>query len=107
MPTEVTLVHPPRGSLYVHSNGVPLGPFDPVYGVMLAWLRAMGLELVTLGSSGHSHLADLARMVEAVRPGVVLPVHTRRPEALRAPAGRVLLPVAGRRYRPEDLLADS
>jgi len=98
-------LRPPRGSPYVHSNGVPLGPFDPAYNVMLAWVRSTGMELVTLGSSGHSRPADLARMVETVRPGVVLPVHTRRPEALTAAGVPVLLPAAGRRYGPEDLLA--
>src|SRR6266700_1782209 len=63
LPTLIDL-RPPAGSLYVHSNGLPLGPYDPAYRVMLAWVRALGLELVSLGSSGHSRPADLQRMVE-------------------------------------------
>jgi ribonuclease J len=103
LPTLIDL-RPPAGSVYVHSNGVPLGPFDPAYRVMRAWVRALGLELVTLNSSGHSRPADLRRMVETVAPGVVLPVHSRRPEALVVPGVPTLLPEVGRRYTPSELL---
>jgi ribonuclease J len=97
-------LRPPAGSIYVHSNGVPLGPYDPAYQVMLAWSRALGLELVSLGSSGHSRPADVRHMVEAVAPAVVLPVHSRRPEALLVPGIPTLLPEVGRRYVPADLV---
>jgi ribonuclease J len=97
-------LRPPSGSIYVHSNGVPLGPYDPAYQVMLAWIRALGLELVSLGSSGHSRPEDVRRMVEAVAPSVVLPVHSRRPEALLVPGVPTLLPEVGRRYAPADLV---
>jgi ribonuclease J len=97
-------LRPPAGSIYVHSNGAPLGPFDPTYSVMLAWIRALGLELVTLASSGHSRPADVRRMVEAVAPSVVLPVHSRRPEALLVPGVPTLVPEVGRRYTAADLV---
>jgi ribonuclease J len=102
LPSLIDL-RPPAGSIYVHSNGVPLGPYDPAYQVMLAWVRAIGLELVTLGSSGHSRPADVRRMVEVVAPAVVLPVHSRRPEALLVPGVPTLVPEVGRRYTPADL----
>ena len=104
LPTLIDL-RPPAGSIYVHSNGVPLGPYDPAYAVMVAWTQALGLELVSLGSSGHSRPADVRRMVEAVGPAVVLPVHSRRPEALLVPGVPTLLPEVGRRYTPVDLVA--
>jgi ribonuclease J len=97
-------LRPPEGSVYVHSNGVPLGPYDPAYGVMLAWLRAFDLELVGLGSSGHSWPADVERMVSTVRPGVVLPVHSRHPEALLVPGVPTLVPETGRRYTASELV---
>jgi ribonuclease J len=97
-------MRPPAGSVYVHSNGLPLGPYDPTYQVMLAWVRALGLELVTLGSSGHSRPADIHRMVRTVNPGVVVPVHSRRPEALLVPAVPALIPEVGRRYTARDLV---
>jgi ribonuclease J len=97
-------LRPPAGSIYVHSNGVPLGPYDPAHQVMLAWVRAFDLEAVVLGSSGHSRPADIRRMVETVGPGVVLPVHSRHPEALLVPGVPTLLPEVGRRYTARDLL---
>ena len=103
LPTLIDL-RPPAGSVYVHSNGVPLGPYDPAYQVMLAWVRALGLEMVSLGSTGHSRPADIQRMVEAVGPRVVLPVHSRRPEALLVPGVPTLLPEVGRRYTAADLV---
>jgi ribonuclease J len=103
LPTLIDL-RPPAGSIYVHSNGVPLGPYDPAYPVMVAWTRALELELVTLGSSGHSRPPDVRRMVEAVGPAVVLPVHSRRPEALVVPDVPTLVPEVGRRYTAADLV---
>jgi ribonuclease J len=100
-------LHPPNGSLYVHSNGPPLGPFDPAFSVMRAWTRALGLELVQIGSTGHSRPADLRRMVETVRPGVVLPVHSRRPQALRVPGVPTLLAEVERTYTAAELGAAS
>jgi len=102
LPTLIDL-RPPPGSIYVHSNGVPLGPYDPGHQVMLAWLRTMALELVNLGSSGHSLRADINRTVDGVAPGTVLPVHSRRPETLQAPGVTVLVPEVGRRYTAAEL----
>ncbi|MHB8621407.1 MAG: hypothetical protein ACYDAG_17900, partial [Chloroflexota bacterium] len=89
---------PPPGSFYVHCDGAPLGTYDPRWPVMEAWARVMGLSFVLLGSSGHSSPADIARMVERVGPGVVLPVHSRAPEALEAPGVPSLIPEVMRRY---------
>src|SRR5215469_9666085 len=35
LPTLIDL-HPRPGSIYVHSNGIPLGPYDPCFQVMMA-----------------------------------------------------------------------
>lgn len=96
---------PPPGSAYVHSNGTPLGPYDPTWQVMEAWVARFGLELVRLSCSGHSYPQDIVRMVETVRPGVVLPVHSRLPEALEVPGTPRLLPEAGRPYTASELKA--
>ena len=96
-------LQPPPGSIYVHSNGVPLGSFDPGFPVMRSWTEALGLELVWLGASGHSRPDGVRRMVEEVRPGVVLPVHSRRPEALQVPGVRALVPEPMRVYTAADL----
>ena len=82
-----------------------MGSFDPAYAVLEAWVARFGLELRTITSSGHSRPEDVARMVSTVRPKVVLPVHSRAPEALVVPGVPCFLPQTGASYRVADLLA--
>ena len=96
---------PPAGSAYVHSNGPPLGPYDPAFRVMEAWAVRFGLDLVALSSTGHAYPEDIARTVREIAPGVVLPVHSAAPDALSVEGVARLIPEAGRVYRASELLA--
>jgi ribonuclease J len=102
LPTLLDL-SPPAGSVYAHSNGPPLGQYDPTYEVMSSWVRQLDLGFVHLGSSGHSWPADIVRTVEGVAPGLVIPVHSRAPQALRVPGVPTLIPAAMRPYSAEEL----
>jgi ribonuclease J len=104
LPTLIDLA-PPSGSVYVHSNGPPLGRFDPAYQVMEAWIEHLGLGYAHLGSSGHSWPADIDRMVREVGPRLVIPVHSRVPEALQVPGIRSLVPEVMRPYTAAELKA--
>ncbi len=104
LPTLIDLA-PPAGSVYAHSNGPPLGRFDPAYQVLQAWIQGLGLGYAHLGSSGHSWPADIDRMVRAVGPGLVVPVHSRTPQALRVPGVPVLVPEVMRPYTADELKA--
>jgi mRNA degradation ribonuclease J1/J2 len=81
-----------------------MGTYDPAYAVLEAWVARFGLELRTITSSGHSRPEDIVRMVSTIRPKVVLPVHSRAPEALVVPGVPSFLPEAGVTYRIADLL---
>ena len=98
-------LQPPPGSLWIQSGGSPMGPFDPSMVVLEAWVARFGMELRTISSSGHSRPEDIARMVSAVRPKLVLPVHSSAPETLVVPGIPAFLPEAGVTYRATDLLA--
>lgn len=98
-------LEPPPGSAYVHSDGAPLGRFNPAWEVMMAWVERMGLEFVRLHSSGHAFPEDVGRLVAAVRPGVVLPVHSRAPQALQVPGVPRLLVEENRAYTARELKA--
>jgi ribonuclease J len=104
LPTLIDLA-PPPGSVYVHSNGSPLGTYDPRWAVMESWCSRLGLELVRLSSSGHSRPEDIVHMVETVRPGLVIPVHSQAPEALDVPGVPRLLAVTDRAYSAEELFS--
>jgi ribonuclease J len=98
-------LQPPTGSVWIQSGGAPMGPFDPALAVVEAWAARFGLELRTVTSSGHSYPEDIVRMVTDVHPELVLPVHSRAPEALLVPGVPSFLPQAGVAYRVVDLLA--
>ncbi len=98
-------LQPPTGSVWIQSGGAPMGPFDPAFAVLEAWAARFGVELRTVTSSGHSRPEDIVRMVSSVHPKLVLPVHSRAPEALLVPGVPSFLPQAGVAYRVADLLA--
>jgi ribonuclease J len=102
LPSLIDL-QPPAGSIWVQSGGTPLGSFDPARAVLETWTELFGLELVNLGSSGHSFPGDLNRMLAAVSPGLVLPVHSRAPDLLQAGDVPRLIPLALRPYSAGEL----
>src|SRR5258708_9614512 len=82
LPRLIDLQAPP-GSVFVPSGGAPFGAFDPRQAVLEAWIERFGLAYRPINCSGHSPPEDVARLVSMIRPRVVLPVHSRAPEALR------------------------
>lgn len=68
------------GDLLVHCNGEPLGPWAAEWASLSAWVKALDLDLVWLYSGGHATPDDLAWLVDAVRPGSVVAVHSAYPE---------------------------
>lgn len=104
LPSLIDL-RPPEGSVFIHSDGTPLGLWDPAWNVMVAWTQLFGLELVHIASSGHSPPDGLGRMVKSVAPRVVLPVHTRAPELLEVSGVPRLIPVPMQPYTAAQLLS--
>ncbi|MFH1529509.1 MAG: MBL fold metallo-hydrolase [Pseudomonadota bacterium] len=45
-----------------------------------AFLREQGIPLIPIHTSGHASVEDLARLVEALSPKRVVPIHTEAPE---------------------------
>jgi ribonuclease J len=104
LPLLIDLMAPP-GSLWIQSGGAPIGNYDPALPVLQAWVARFGLELRTIFSTGHSRPEDIVRMASAVRPKLVLPVHSTAPERLVVPGVPTFLPEAGVTYRVIDLLS--
>lgn len=87
------------GSVFVHANGEPLGPFQPTWDLLQAWLAHLKVPFCAIGTSGHATPADLDRVVELVAPATVFPVHTADPYRLAPPPGtRRVLPEYGKAY---------
>lgn len=96
--SELNDLTPPPGSLFIHSNGEPLGRFDPAYDLLLRWLDRFSIELVHLPSTGHADADALTEVVNRIRPSVLMPIHSLHPDLL-SPAGvQRILPERGGCY---------
>jgi hypothetical protein len=65
---------------YLMTNGHPYSPGSPHWAVLRTWVRELGLQWAEISSHGHALPEDLAWLVDRVRPGRVVPVHTNKPE---------------------------
>jgi ribonuclease J len=95
---ELVDLYPAAGSVFIHSNGEPLGTFDPAYELFMRWLNHFGIELVRGSCSGHATAAALNELVGRIKPDLFMPIHSLQPE-LFSPAGvRRILPEIGATY---------
>lgn len=83
------------GDLLLHCNGEPLGPWAAEWTSLSAWVKALGLDFVWLDSGGHATPDDLAWLVETVRPGAVVAVHSAYPELFPRTRVPLVLPRRG------------
>lgn len=89
----------PLGSVYLHANGEPLGPYDPEWELLQDWLRALHVPFQSIGTGGHATPDALQEIVDRVDADVLFPLHTTAPQhLLPAPGKRRLLPAYGRSY---------
>jgi ribonuclease J len=100
---ELIDLQPPRGSLWTHSNGEPLGAYDPAFLNMKAWLDRFEIDLLLLNSSGHASEEELRGITERIAPRFVFPVHGLFPERLAARGPVEILPRVGQTYVLRDL----
>lgn len=88
-----------RNGVYIHSNGMPLGPYDPAYAELQSALETLGLTYRPIHVTGHALPQHLTYMVEEMAPRIMVPLHSLYPERLACKQGTVLLPETGLSYR--------
>lgn len=86
------------GAVYIHSNGEPLGRYDPAYANLRAWLDRHGIAYDRAYSSGHASPDALVEIAQSIAPKRLLPIHSLEPELLAPPAVPRLLPAVGVTY---------
>ncbi|WP_246197235.1 MBL fold metallo-hydrolase [Cytobacillus depressus] len=84
--------------VYIHSNGVPLGDFDPSYQNLQNFLERIGIEHVLVGTSGHAIPNHLQYILDEFDPDFFIPLHSFHPERLIPRRGRQVLPEYGVTY---------
>jgi ribonuclease J len=95
---ELVDLKPGAGSVFIHSNGEPLGRFDPAFELFARWLDAFGLKLESVPSTGHAAHADLLAVVKQIAPAILMPIHSRTPELLEVEGQKRILPELGAKY---------
>ncbi len=83
-------------SLYVHMDGAPLGDYDPSYAKFCGLLDNLGVHYEHWGLGGHAEPYYLRHSVDIIEPGILVPLHSFRPEQLVSDhAGKIILPEVG------------
>lgn len=67
-------------SAYVHTNGEPLGDYDPRFNQLKQFLVDHAIPLHFLSCSGHALREDLVTLAQMVAPKVIVPWHSFHPE---------------------------
>ena len=88
----------------IHSNGQPLGSWDPEWTSLTAWVKALGLDFVWLDSGGHAAPDDLAWLVETIRPTAIAAVHSAHPQLFPRTSAQLILPTRGQPFTLSDAL---
>ena len=78
--------------IYIHSNAVPLGDFDPKYAPFIKKFEENNIKFVLASCSGHAHPYDLIKIINLIKPKLLIPIHSFKPERLYNESGDVLLP---------------
>ena len=81
-----------EGGIYIHCNAVPLGDFDPAYLPFVNSFEEKNIKFERVSCSGHAHPKDLINIINLIKPKLLVPIHSYRPEKLYNENGDVLLP---------------
>lgn len=83
------------GGIYIHSNAMPLGEFDPAYAPFVESFAVKGIAFELMGSSGHAYPKDLMWIIDKIKPKLLIPIHSYHPERLLNKNGDRMLPFKG------------
>ena len=81
-----------EGGIYIHCDASPLGDFDPAYAPFIKNFEDHKIEFVRVSCSGHARPYDLIEIINRIKPKLLVPIHSYRPEKLYNEFGDVLLP---------------
>lgn len=87
-----------QNMLYIHSNGAPLGDYDPAYNKLINFLERFHIRYQYLGRGGHAYPGDLKYLLEEISPKYLVPLHSLKPEKVKCQEGIQILPREGSSY---------
>ncbi len=84
-----------NGGIYIHSNAVPLFEGDPAYKPFMDNFAKKDIEVKKIACSGHAFAEDLIKLINLIKPKLLVPIHSFHPERLYNESGDRLLPEKG------------
>lgn len=94
--------------IYLHSNGMPLGPYMPEYLPFVQELVGLGWSFIEAHASGHANREDLLKLATSVQATLTIGWHTFDPtsygQALEERGLKVIYPTLGQTYTSQELI---
>lgn len=92
----------PKDSIFVRARCEPFNPrMELSEERMKRWLKHFGInaqighEPYQIHASGHASGPEIQEMIDEIRPKILVPVHTMRPDLFQNPAGKIIIPKRG------------
>jgi ribonuclease J len=79
---ELVEINPAAHTVFIQSGGEPLGQYDPNYTVLMKWVKDFRLDFYRIATPGHASELDIKDLVMRADPSVLVPMHSKAPEAL-------------------------
>lgn len=79
---ELIEIDPAPHTVFIQSGGEPLGQYDPNYAVLMKWVKDLRMDFYRIATPGHASELDIRDLVVRADPGVLVPMHSKAPEAL-------------------------
>jgi len=86
-----------QNAVYIHSDGTPLGEFDPSFEKMQIFLETLNIKYVSAACSGHADKDSILYIIDQIKPKTLVPWHSLCPQDV-IPLDenqQVFLPVVG------------
>ena len=81
-----------KSTIYLHCDASPLGDFDPSYEPFIRKYEENEIKLILLKVSGHAYPKDLINLIDEIKPKILIPIHSLRPEMLYNNYGERIMP---------------
>ena len=91
-----------KKSVYIHSNAIPLGAYDPDFQRLQEFLRKLKVDYEYIGTPGHAFHSHLKYIINEIAPDILVPLHSFYPEKLYPESRLQFLPHYGVEYIVKD-----
>jgi ribonuclease J len=91
-----------KKSVYIHSNAIPLGAYDPDFQKLQEFLRKLKIDYEYIGTPGHAFHSNLKYIIDEIQPDILVPLHSFYPEKLYPESKLQFLPHYGVEYIVKD-----